>query len=245
VKRNVAALIGLAFSMAASPASLGPPTVNVGDTWTYRTTTERGAAGWSQTDEEIKVTRVTPTAILVATKPNGSTQPPKEVLVGPDWSRMRDVNGKETVVNRPLSFPLSDDKSWDVVYTEENPNKHHKSEKFDNHFRVVGYETVEVPAGKFRALKIESEGHWQAQVAPGQSIAQGAETGQGGATLVTQVQKTEEHQTSGRLYKAFWYVPEVKRWVKSVEEYYSSGGVRNERYSQELESFKPADTPER
>jgi hypothetical protein len=33
----------------------------------------------------------------------------------------------------------------------------------------------------------------------------------------------------------------VKRWVKSVEEYYSSGGVRNERYSEELESFKPAE----
>jgi hypothetical protein len=237
-----AAVMGLAISMGASPASLDRPPVSVGDTWTYRYTTERGATGWNQTDEEIKVMRVTPTAILIATKASGSTQPPKELLVGADWSRMRDVNGKETVVNRPLAFPLSDDKSWDVNYTEENPNKNHKSEEFDNHFRVVGYETVEVPAGKFRALKIESEGHWKAEIAPGQSIVQGAQSGEGGATLVTQVQNTAERQTSGRLYKAFWYVPEVKRWVKSVEEYYSSGGVRNERYSQELESFKPADS---
>jgi hypothetical protein len=37
-------------------------------------------------------------------------------------------------------------------------------------------------------------------------------------------------------------VPEVKRWVKSVEEYYSSGGVRNERYAQELQSFKAGDS---
>jgi hypothetical protein len=59
--------------------------------------------------------------------------------------------------------------------------------------------------------------------------------------MTTQVENTAERQTSGRLYKAFWYVPEVKRWVKSVEEYYSSGGVRNERYTQELESFKPGD----
>jgi hypothetical protein len=36
-------------------------------------------------------------------------------------------------------------------------------------------------------------------------------------------------------------VPEVKRWVKSVEEYYGSGGVRNERYTGELESFKLAE----
>jgi hypothetical protein len=34
---------------------------------------------------------------------------------------------------------------------------------------------------------------------------------------------------------------EVKHWVKSVEEYYSNGGARNERYTQELESFKPAE----
>jgi hypothetical protein len=42
---------------------------------------------------------------------------------------------------------------------------------------------------------------------------------------------------SGRTYKAFWYVPEVRRWVKSVEEYYASSGVRNEKYTGELESF--------
>lgn len=235
-------LIGLALSPGAWPETLDPPVVNVGDTWIYRSTTERGPSGWNQNDEEIKVTRVTPTAIFIAIKPAGSTQPPKEMLAGLDWSRMRDVNGKETVVNRPLAFPLSDGKSWDVVYTEQNPNRKHKSEKFESHFRVVDYETVEVPAGRFRALKIESEGHWEAQVAPGQSVVQGAQTGQGGATLVTQVQNTGERQASGRLYKAFWYVPEVKRWVKSVEEYYSSGGVRNERYSQELESFKPVET---
>lgn len=239
------ALIGLALSPGAWPETFDHPVVNVGDTWVYRSTTERGPSGWNQTDEEIKVTRVTPTAIFIATKAAASTQPPKELVVGPDWSRMRDLNGKETVVNRPLAFPLSDGKSWDVVYTELNPNKNHKSEKFESHFRVVGYETVEVPAGKFRALKIESEGHWEAQVAPGQSVVQEGQTGQGGATMVTQVQNTGERQTSGRLYKAFWYVPEVKRWVKSVEEYYSSGGVRNERYSQELESFKPGDTSTR
>jgi hypothetical protein len=101
---------------------------------------------------------------------------------------------------------------------------------------------VEVPAGKFRALKIESEGHWEAEIAPSQSVVQGAQTGQSGATLVTQAQNIVERQATGRLYKAFWYAPEVKRWVKSVEEYYSNGGVRNERYSQELESFKPGDS---
>jgi len=236
------ALVGLVLSSAAWSEVLERPVVKVGDTWVYQSTTQRGPSGWNQGDEEIKVTRVTPTAIFVATKPAGSTQPPKELVLGPDWSRMRDVNGKETIVNRPLAFPLSEGKSWDVAYTEQNPNRNHKSEKFDYRFNVVGYETVEVPAGKFRALKIESEGRWEAQIAPGQSVVQEAQAGQGAATTVTQVQNSSERQTSGRLYKAFWYVPEVKRWVKAVEEYYSSGGVRSERFSQELKSFHPGDS---
>lgn len=241
VHKLLVVLVGLTLSSGAWSETLDRPLVKVGDTWIYRSTTERGPSGWNQTHDEINVTRVTSSAIFIATKVSGSTQAPKEMFVGPDWSRVRDVNGKETVVNRPLAFPLSEGKSWDVVYAEQNPNKIHKSEKFDSRFTVVGYETVEVPAGKFRALKIESDGHWEAQLAPGQTVVQGAQTGQGGATMVTQVQSITERQATGRLYKAFWYAPEVKRWVKSVEEYYSSDGVRNERYTQELESFKPGD----
>lgn len=176
----------------------------------------------------------------LSVKTNGSTQPPREVFLGSDWSRSRDVNGKDTVVNRPLAFPLSQGKSWDLGFTEANPNRNFKSEKWDNHFTVVGYETVKVPAGKFRALKIESEGHWEAELAPSQSVVQGAESRQDSATVVSQVRRTLPRNVGGKTYKAFWYAPEVKRWVKSVEEYYSSGGVRNERYTQELESFKPA-----
>lgn len=237
-----AALTGIVLFSTAWADTLDRPLVKVGDTWTYRSTTERGPSGWVQTDEEITVTRVTSSAIFIATKPTGSTQPAKDMIVGSDWSRMRDVNGKETVVNRPLAFPLKDGQSWDVAYEEQNPNKNHKSEKFDSHFTVVGYETVKVPAGTFKALKIESDGRWEAQVAPSQSVVQGAQAGQGGATAVTSVQNVTERNTSGRLYKAFWYVPEVKRWVKSIEEYYSSDGVRSERFTQELESFKPGDS---
>jgi hypothetical protein len=46
---------------------------------------------------------------------------------------------------------------------------------------------------------------------------------------------------SGRSYKAFWYVPGVKRWVKSDEEFFDANGVRNERYLDELASYKVAE----
>jgi hypothetical protein len=71
-----------------------------------------------------------------------------------------------------------------------------------------------------------------------QTVVQGAQSTAGGTSMVTQTQRTRSEPVTGRTYKAFWYSPEVRRWVKSVEEYYSAGGVRNERYTQELESYK-------
>jgi hypothetical protein len=87
-------------------------------------------------------------------------------------------------------------------------------------------------------LKIEAEGHWTAVLEPSQTVVQGAQSSAAGVSMVTETQKTTDKTASGRTYKAFWYVPEVGRWVKSVEEYYGSNGVRNEKYTGELESFK-------
>jgi hypothetical protein len=36
-------------------------------------------------------------------------------------------------------------------------------------------------------------------------------------------------------------VPAVKRWVKSVEEYYDSNDTRTSRFAEELESYKVAE----
>ena len=229
-------------SAGAMAQSVESPAVKVGDTWTYRMTTEKGPNGWTQARDDITVSRVSQSTIFFDVKQTGSTQAPREIFAGNDWSRSRDVGGKETVVNRPFQFPMSQGKSWELSFTDGSPgNKNHKSEKFDTRYSVVGWEMIEVPAGKYRALKIEAEGHWQAELAPGQTVMQGAQSNAGGTTMATEVKNVAAGETSGRLYKAYWYVPEIKRWVKSVEEDYSSGGVRNERFTQELESFKAAD----
>jgi hypothetical protein len=238
MKIIVLGLAGIIFSHSGFAQTLDAPVIKEGDTWTYRNTVEKGPTGWTQTVDEIKVARATDSTIYYSQKQSGSTQPTKELFSGIDWERVRDVNGKETVVNKPLSFPLSVGKTWEVQYTEQHPSKTHKYEQMDNKFKVVGYESIEVPAGKFHALKIEVEGRWVAEMEPGQAVVQGAQTTQNSTTMVTEVKKTNADTTTGRMYKAFWYVPEVKRWVKSVEEYYSSGGTRNERFTAELESFK-------
>jgi hypothetical protein len=236
----LAALVcGEAFAaISVSAQTVNAPITKAGDTWTYKTTTERGASGWNQTRDDTTVSRVTSSTIYYTVKSSGSTQAPKELFAGLDWSRVRDIDGKETVVNRPLAFPLTVGKAWEVRYTEPHPNKTFRSEEWTHKYTVVGFESVEVPAGKFNALKIEAEGRWTAELEPSQTVVQGAQSNAGGTSMVTQTQKTTDKTVSGRTYKAFWYVPEVRRWVKSVEEYYGSGGVRNERYTGELESLK-------
>jgi hypothetical protein len=244
MQRITLPMMSLLFCTAATAApspSLNGPAVKPGDTWTYRITTEKGTSGWTQSRDETTVSRVTSSTIYYTVKPSGSTQPAREVFSGLDWSRARDINGKETIINQPLSFPLTVGKTWEVRYIEQHPNKAHKSEEWLHKFVVVGFESVEVPAGKFNALKVEEEGHWTAELEPTQTVVQGAQSSAEGTSLTTQLQKTQEQTLSGRTYKAFWYVPEVKRWVKSVEEYYGHGGVRNESYTSELESFKLAD----
>ena len=240
VNTCVAVLVATSFT-AARGQSIEAPPLKSGDSWVYKVTEERAPNGWVQNRYEVAVERATSSAIYFSTKQAGSSQAPREIVGGLDWSRIRDVNGKETVVNRPLSFPLTVGKSWETQYTELNPNRAHKSEQWNIKYTVVGYETVAVPAGTFKAMKIEAEGHWNAEIAPGQSVVQGAQTSQNSTTLVTKVETATDKPVSGRIYKAFWYVPEAHRWVKSVEELYGSGGVRSERTTAELESFKVGD----
>jgi len=239
----VVRIIMLSALLISAPAwaaaqSINAPGIKAGDTWTYRVTTEKGTTGWVQTRDETTVSRVTGSTIYYTVKASGSTQPEKELFAGLDWSRARDVNGKEMVVNRPLSFPLTPGKTWEIHFTEQQPNKAHRSEEWSHKYTVVGYEAVEVPAGKFNALKVEAEGHWTAELEPSQTVIQGAQSNAAGVSMTTETQKVTDRTASGRTYKAFWYVPEVGRWVKSVEEYYGSNGVRNEKYTAELESFK-------
>lgn len=229
----------LTLPVAAFAQTIEQPTYKPGDHWMYRLTTERGPNGWVQTRDEFTVTRVTASTLYFSVKQSGSTQPPNEVFSGLDWSRIRNVNGKETTVNRPFFFPLTVGKSWTLRYEEERPARtNFKSQLWNFKYMISGFETVEVPAGKFKALKIEAEGDWTGEVAAAQNVVQGTQTDQNGASITTKVENIPAGtKLAGRSYKAFWYAPEVKRWVKSVEEYYSPGGSRSERYTSELESF--------
>ncbi|WP_294001335.1 hypothetical protein [Sphaerotilus sp.] len=245
LKLNVSSLMGwisLAVPFMAQAESVESPPLKAGDSWVYQYTVETGSSGWTKTRNELAVNRVTAANLYLSTKQSGSTQNVREFVIGADWGRLRAVNGKETVVARPLKFPMTIGQSWELQYTEQKPpNSRNKYETHNTKYVVVGREDVEVPAGKFSALKIEAEGTWQAEAEPVSRVVQGAESTQGNTTMISQVQNSAGMVSTGRTYKAYWYVPEVRRWVKSVEEYYTSNGTRNERYAEELESYKLKD----
>ncbi len=217
------------------------PKLSVNDSWTYQDTVQNRVAGWRQTRTESTVTRAGTSAIGLSNKVVGSTMPPRDLLASADWSRSRNVDGHDTVVNRPFAFPLSIGKSWTVEYTETNPNRGHSSEHFRNVYKVVGWEDVTVPAGRFHAIKVESDGDWSAVIAPGMGAATGTRVDAQGSTTVVQTARTTSQTVSGHTYKAFWYAPEVKRSVKTLEEYYDGNNVRNESFMDELVAYKLAE----
>jgi hypothetical protein len=229
----LAAAVGVLCAMGARAETIGAPKVDVGDSWVYQSTLE-DRTGWHQTRWELHVERVSGATIAVDVKQAGSTMPPGEQLQGADWSRTRSINGHETTVNRPMAFPMTIGKSWTVEYSEDHPNRQHSSEHVRNAYKVVGWEDVTVPGGTFHALKIEADGDWSAIIAPAVAAVSGSRVDEQGSTSLVQTNRAIPGPVSGRIYKAFWYVPSVKRWVKSVEESYSANGTRSQRLTMEL-----------
>jgi len=229
------------FTQLARADAIAAQEVKAGDSWVYQTTIEKGSGNWTQTHDEFQVTASTARSIYYTVHTVGSTQPPKELFAGTDWSRVRTANGEEFTVNRPLAFPLYPGKGWEVKYTDPTPEAGLKTQQWDSHYTVAGLEDISVPAGKFTAIRIVEEGEWKGVRAAGLKIQNSLSKAAEGVTILSQTKSNPEQTVSGRTHKEFWYVPAVKRWVKSVEQYYGSNGERSAQYTSELESYKLAD----
>ena len=165
--------------------------------------------------------------------------PPIEKLLGADLSFAVSINGEEVVVHKPFDFPMTIGKKWKVAYEQQNPVKTVKSHKIDLQYTAVGWEEVEVPAGKFQAFKIEAEGTWRDTFnATPVSVGSVAQVDGDGASMVMKNQKsTVPAPVMGRMFRTYWYVPSIKRAVKSVEEQFSSTGSLSGKNTWELESY--------
>jgi hypothetical protein len=130
---------------------VAPPSWSVGDEWTYRWETPQGSGTlvwWVSREEEIE-------------------GQPYWVMEGANqeiWHRKRDLAVAQFAVgkqlqsrNRPphqyVDWPLSVGKAWERAFEEERPaTRETRNVVFRYH--VEAAETVTVPAGTFRTLKI-------------------------------------------------------------------------------------------
>ncbi|HEY8100176.1 MAG TPA: hypothetical protein VIF82_05445 [Burkholderiaceae bacterium] len=228
--------------MSVYAQTVDHPNLKEGDRWVYNVRFEENKAGVMSTTArkwETSISRVGLTTMTLARKPVDSNLPPTEVGLNADWSATRSLNGKNTVTDRPFDFPMQQGKTWKIETVEEKPDPQSKTQKITLQYTVVGWEDVKVPAGTFKALKIEAEGEWAKEFEPrGASTNSAANTAPTGATIVMHSQAPfTPPPVSGRLYKAYWYVPAVKSFVKTINEDQNASGILHKRTTQELESF--------
>lgn len=183
------------LARAADPAEVAAPALKVGERWVYRTS---GYAGGGAFDRiEVEVTAVDDK--LVHTVYSGAEGKELDVTWTPQWNAVVDPRGAIWRPNsRGMQFPLRAgdrrEAEAELQFTREPPPGVRRPPagarvQMSRTIRVVGWEDVEVPAGRFRALRIDSE-----------NVAR---------RLDASVPDTRSRAQT-------WYAPEVKRWVKQV-----------------------------
>jgi hypothetical protein len=220
--------------------SVGQPQIRVGDSWLFQQTLQTAKDGWKQVRYQLEVSRVTPSRIYYSVAQVGLARPPLELMAAHDWSVSKSVNGKETIVARPLDFPLKTGKDWKVELEEKENlgSESFRSRGSNLLYQVVGMENIDVPAGKFKAWKIEAEGNWTETKPAAASASQQTQMTANQVVTVTAAKKAGETTVTGRIYEAVWYSPETKNYVKYVKERFDPAGVRYFSDVRELVSFK-------
>ena len=183
--RALAGLLVLVPLLCAAQGQLPVerPHVKVGDRWTYQRMNYD--AGKPTSTYEMQVVFADRGMIQVV-----STQKLKEEEV--DTTYTGDWNAVSTAarVFYPhtgwFKFPLQVGDSYKAAYETVIPKQSIKARN-ERQVTVVGWEDVVVPAGKFRALKIVSDGRFQ---------------------------RVEPSSVSGSSRNVIWYVPAIKRWAK-------------------------------
>ena len=179
-------LLAAPFPGAAQPETVAAPEVKVGDRWIYKRTDRRMKPPTSL--YEMRVTFVDSRAIHTVLARQGDAAESDAVFT-PDWSGVVAVDeGVMEVEKAILQFPLSRGRAYQAAWDIRRPRMGEFHVRHERAVKVVGWEEIEVPAGKFRALKVQAEGTFQRLDRPVSAWAK----------------------------NTIWYAPQVKRWVKSV-----------------------------
>ena len=174
---SICLLTTVAVAQDVTPVQL--PDVKVGDTWTYVDLdryTKEVKGEWT-----FDVVGVEDSSIKVEFRMNGKNS---ARTYGRDWSDSGNF--------QQLGFPMEVGKKWKsrISYNSDCGRT-----TDDLEAEIKGWEDIEVPAGKFRALRIEHNGFY-----------------------------TGTRCEGGQKNRWYWYVPSLKRFVRVEARSYTSRG---------------------
>jgi hypothetical protein len=176
------------FSPAVPAQPVERPGVKVDDRWVYRRTDHRLKPPVHH--YELRVSFVDARAIHTVLARQGKGRE-SDATWTPEWNGVVAVDdGVVEIEGGLLRFPLAIGGTYQAAWQMRRPRAGAFHARHERNVKVVGWEEVSVPAGKFRALKIEAEGSW----------------------------RRLDRGTSDWARNTVWYSPQVRRWVKSLYE---------------------------
>ena len=181
----------LSSGAASAQAAVKPvarPEVKADDRWIYRRSDYRAKPPVHL--YELQVSFVDARAIHTVLVRQGKRRE-SDATWTPEWNGVVSVDDGVVEVDQGLlRFPLAVGDAYEAAWQMRRARVGAFLARHERTVKVVGWEDVEVPAGRFRALKIEASGVW----------------------------RRLDKQTSGWARNTVWYVPQAKRWVKTLYE---------------------------
>ena len=194
-------------AVAQTDVPIPRPSVKPGDSWGYRRTDY--LTGQHSGRIQMEVTFANDRVIQLVQR-NANKEDDIDVTMTAEWNQINSGNsGVFNPHNGILKFPLHTGDSWTSKYDVKFPREGDYEVKHDRKVHAVGWEQIEVPAGKFRALKVVSEGTFF----------------------------RVDRGVSGTVTEVVWYVPEVRRFVKWTFENNTPRG-RQQWWGWELLDYK-------
>lgn len=174
-------IVALGAAGADDDAPVLWPQVRVGDRWTYRLTDQASVKIY-----DLKVTFVGQDAIQAVSTIRGTDQEIDTTWTA-EWNAVNDrLTGSFFPESGLLRFPLKPGRRYTSEYEVARPRTRDSFRaKNTLEVSVVGWQEVTVPAGTFRALKIDAPGTYERL----------------------------DVRRRGPLHVTLWYAPEVRRWV--------------------------------
>ena len=227
-------------ALAQDAGPIAAPEYKPGDTWVYDRTHESKGKSFRQERVDQVIERVGEDTVVLGVKLDGAPGDFEDHMVGLDLSEPKIFDGRTVITERLVSFPLKIGGTWEEDYVDPRQQGIQSSAHVRRIYKVVGWEDVTVPAGTFHALKVEANGTLVAQVYLPASAVSGAVAAPTGGTIVAHTEKARSGTATETTYRVIYYVPGIKRCVKFVDEKYNAEGVRVDRDTSVLASFKAA-----